>query len=465
MAKALTEVSISKIKPGVARAEVADGLVGGLYLVVQPSGNKSWAIRYRANGVSRKLTLGKYPAVSLASARALAKANLLKVAAGEDPATQKSKARAANADERRHFLAVARKYVAEYQKPKNRTWKEAARQLGLVPPAVPRGEPSTDDIEKFEIRLGSTADRWARRDIDSITTEDVLRELDRQAPVQANRYLNTLRTLWKFAADPRVRLASANPTAGITKPTPETSRPRVLSDVELRSIWRSAEALGQPWAGLVRTLILTGQRRDEVARLPWSELDIERRRWVIPEERAKNGNQHLVHLSPQAVEQFAAQARAGRFVFSRGTTPVTDYSDAKKKLDSASGVADWVFHDFRRTMATRLSELGVASNVVEGLLNHVSGGSKSGVAGVYNRAELEPQRYRAIHSWARYVTLILDERKYEAFLGACAQAEDEYAARLEMAEACLAGGSRWDAWLSNLELPSATNIVSIAKAG
>lgn len=463
MAKALTEISISKIKPQASRAEVADGLVSGMYLVVQPSGAMSWVIRYRANGTTRKLKLGNYPAVGLAGARALAKENLLKIASGEDPAAAKREAKAAQSDNRRSFEAVARRYVSDYAKPKNRTWKEAARQLGLVPPKVARGQPSSDDVATFEIRPASTVDRWKKREMDSITTDEVLRELDRQAPVQANRYLNTLKTLWKFARGPRVKLASKDPVAEISKPTPETSRPRVLSDIELRAIWHAAETLGQPWTGLVRTLVLTGQRRDEVARLPWSELDIARRRWQIPEARAKNGNAHLVHLSPAVIEQLEAQKVRGDFVFSRGSTPVTDYSDAKAKLDEASGVDGWVFHDFRRTMATRLAELGVASNVVEGLLNH-SSGAKAGVAGVYNRAELEPLRYRAINAWARYVAMVVDESLYLAWQDHLDHAGDEYEKRLAMSECCLAGAARWDSFLASLKTDG-SNVVSISRAG
>ena len=462
MPKALTAVSIEKLKSSDRRQEFPDGLVSGLYLIVQPTGKRSWALRYRKAGTPRKLTLGAYPAVGLADARAAAKAALGVVAVGGDPAAQKVAARAVQSDPARTFEATARRYVDALKKKGNRTWREPARQLGLVPPPRRRGEPASDDIASFVLAEGGLVARWKKRPLDSITTEELIVELDAQAPVQANRFLNTLRTLWKFALSPRLKLATANPLVGVERQTPEKSRDRVLSDDELRRVWVAAQSLGQPWASLVRVLILTGQRRDEVAQLPWYELDLSARKWLIPAARAKNGEPHLVHLAPAVLAELESLPREREFVFSRGTVPVADFSDAKARLDKLSGVVDWTFHDLRRTMATRLVELGEPANVVEGLLNHKAG-TKAGIGGIYNRSTMEPQRYRASHSWARYVPFIADENAHQSWQACLAEADDEYEARLLFNDAIRAGGVHWESFLVSLR-GGIGNVVALREA-
>lgn len=464
MPKALTEISVSKMKPGTARLEVPDGFVSGLYLVVQTSGKKSFAVRYRAGGAPRKLTLGAYPAMKLADARKAAKDILLDVAGGADPAAAKQAAKAEARNPAKTFETAVRRYVVEFQQRRgNRTWREPARQLGLVPPKAGRGAAQVDDVAQFVPVPGGMLARWGARQLDDISADEIIAELDAQAPVQANRVLATLRTFWKFAMSPRVKLATVNPVAGIDRTAPETSRDRVLTDEELRKVWWGAEVLDQPWTALTRILILSGQRRDEVAHLPSAELDIPAKKWQIAAERAKNGVAHLVHLSGPLLQELAALPMQGEFVFSRGSRPVGDFTDAKAKLDLASGVTGWTFHDLRRTMATRLGELGVASAVVEGLLNHKSGAAKAGVAGVYNRAELEPQRYRAINAWGRYVALVVDESDHGALLQRLREAADEYEARLEFGDAILAGGTRWESFLASLR-GEQINVVSIREA-
>ncbi len=153
MAKALTAISVEKLKPASARREVADALMPGLYLVIQPSGAKSWAVRYRHGGRTRKLTIGSYPAFDLGAARKRASDALQAAAAGEDPARQKQLAKAAahlgNCDV---FLEMAKLFITRHARPNNRSWKEAARLLGL--------RPSQDNPEKLIPIKGGLADRW-----------------------------------------------------------------------------------------------------------------------------------------------------------------------------------------------------------------------------------------------------------------------------------------------------------------
>ncbi|MDB5585082.1 MAG: phage integrase family protein [Devosia sp.] len=482
MPKVLTAAAVGKLKATKTRQEIPDGTVPGLYLIIQASGVRSWALRYRFGGKSRKYTLGNALKIKLAEARTLAREALRAVTEGEDPAASRRSELQANKDSDRHFPAVAWRYIIRHQIAKgNRTWKEVARQLGFVPfkpsgleqhdqslikyvvPADDKATPLRPMDLVFTSRAGGLSDRWKARTLDSIGVEEIIKELDAQAPVQANRFLNTLRTLWQFARSPRARLATANPLEGIERQTPETSRDKVLSDEELRRVWNSAKDMGQPWSSLIRMLILSAQRRDEVARLPWSELDLVAKKWTIPSERAKNGLAHLVHLSPPMLAELARLPSDREFVFSRGLAPVGDYSDAKAQLDRLSGVTGWTFHDLRRTAATKMAELGIHSAVVDALLNHKSGASRAGVAGVYNRAELEPLRYRATNAWARYVLFTADADSHGAWQTLVLAADDEYEKRLEFSDAILAGGQRWESFLSALRGDSG-NVVGIRGA-
>ena len=458
MSKALTDMSVAKAKPDPAkRLEIPDGLVTGLYLVVQPSGKRGFAVRYRAYGKPRKLTLGAYPQLTLSAAREGAKAILLEVAEGKDPAATKREVKAATGSDANRFEAAVRRYLTEYQKPKNRSWREAARQLGLAPDKAAIAEASTDreakaiadDPQRFAVVKGGLVDRWGHRPLDSITTDDILAELNDQARVMANRVLVTFNTMWRFFLNPKHRLATKNPVTGIERPAAEASRDRVLSDEELRAVWKASDVLGYPWGPLVQMLILTGQRRDEVARLPWSEID--GKTWVIAPERSKNGKSHTVHLSPAAMEILASLPRMGAYAFtSNGTTPVAGYTKAKERLNELAGVgAGWWFHDLRRTMATKLGEIGVPLEVTETVLNHTSG-SRGGLAGVYQRSEYEPQKYRALHAWGRYVTFIIDDEHYARWTQRLHDAENRFDLQLAFGDAVLAGGSAWEQFVGDL---------------
>ena len=460
MAKALTDQAIQKLSAPDARREIPDGLVTGLYLVLQPSGKRSWSVRYRAGGVPRKVTLGAYPALPLAAARSAAKATLLKVAEGADPAVDKRIRKAAATSKINAFDSVARRYIADHKRRGNKTWREVARQLGLVPGKGELGTAPSEDPQDFEVVKGGLTHRWGSRTLDSITSDELLVELDKQAKVQANRFLATLKTLWKFALSPRVKAATSNPVAVLERPAEESSRDRVLTDLELRAVWKAADKMSHPWNSLTRMLILSGQRRDEVARMPWAEIDLGAKVWTIAPERAKNGNAHKLHLSAPALAELISIGRNGPFVFSRnGTVPVADYTDAKAKLDDLADVTAWWFHDLRRTMATRLGQIGVPIEVVEGVLNHTSG-SRGGLVGVYQRGDLEPQRYRALHAWGRYVEFIVSDRLFDLWRDRLAGAENEFDARLEMYDAILAGGARWVTFVHGLE---GSNVVPLRR--
>ncbi len=218
---------------------------------------------------------------------------------------------------------------------------------------------------------------------------------------------------------------------GLAAPIGAPARDRVLSDEELALLWGNTNLIGPPFGPLFRLLILTGQRREEVAGMGWSELDRASASWLIPAFRTKNRKAQLVPLSASAIEVLDGMAcpngwpRMG-FVFSTtGKTPVSGFSKAKRRLDELmkadleNRFLPWRAHDIRRTLATGLQRLGVRFEVTEAVLNHVSG-ARSGVAGVYQRYDWAIEKRAALDSWARHLnslanlscvpTLVVEDR-------------------------------------------------------
>ncbi len=397
MAKALSSVAIAALKPEAARRELPDGKINGLYLIVQPSGAMSWAIRYRFAGRPRKFTLGPWPAVDLAGARGRALEALAQVAAGVDPSEQKMAARTAAKNKQRAELDDVERVVAEfierYAKPKTRDWRETARKLNKdVVPA------------------------WRGRRLSEITKADVHALLDqmvdRGAPVGANRTFAQIRKMCGWAL--QRGLIDRNPCDGLAPPSAEKARARVLTDGELAVVWQAAGRIGWPFGPIVRLLIMTGQRRDEVAGMRWEEIDRTRLLWTLPAERSKNRREHSVPLSDSALGIIAALPRfESGFLFSAGKTAPSGFSKAKPRLDKA--VADvldggalphWVLHDIRRGVATGLGNLGVDLIVIERCLNHVSG-SFGGIVGVYQKQKYESEMRAALDLWAQHVSSLV----------------------------------------------------------
>lgn len=408
----LTVKSIEKMQPARARREIADGLVSGLYLVVQPSGAKSWALRYRFQGQTRKLTLGPLlmdrrkspmaiPAIGqpmmLAEARKAARIALQDVAEGHDPGTSRKADRAADLSGEDRVDTRSRQFIERYCKPRNRSWAEVERQ--------------------FRVEI---VPKWGSRRVREIHRRDVIEMIEgivaRGAPVQANRVLATLSRFFGWLAERDV--VTVSPVEGIRKPAPEVSRDRILSDAEIVAFWNATEPLGYPFGTISRILLLTGQRRTEVSGTRWSDLDMDRREWLIPAERAKNGIPHTVPLADAVLATLATVPRvAGQdLLFSTtGDTPVSGWSKAKARLDAlmeaelSDVVRPWALHDLRRTAASGMARLGVNVPVIEKVLNHVSG-SFRGVAGVYNRHDFAGEKRAALDAWARCVIDLVERQ-------------------------------------------------------
>jgi integrase len=396
----LTARSVENTKPDPSRRlELPDGTLPGFYLVVQPSGAKSWAVRYRVNERPKKFTLGPYPRLSLGDAREQARTALRLASEGRDPSTLRTAAeREAETATKLRFGAVAAEFIERYAKPRNRTWLETERLLTKADLAP-----------------------WQERDLRAITRQEILTVLDRMvergAPIQANRLVAALRRFFGWAVERG--LLEASPMASLKPPSAEAHRDRALSDDELRAVWLGADEIGYPFGRAVQLMILTGQRRSEVLEAEWREFDLVQGLWGIPRERAKNGSGHVVPLAPCAVELIRSLPRIGaspRYLFTtNGTTPFSGVSKAMGRLTalahkhtSGDGEhAPWRLHDLRRTFATGCARLGVALHVVEKSLNHTSG-TFGGIVAVYQRHDFLPERTQAMEVWSQHITTLVD---------------------------------------------------------
>ena len=180
----------------------------------------------------------------------------------------------------------------------------------------------------------------------------------------------------------------------------------MLDPQELRAIWEGAGQMDYPFGPMIKLLTLTGQRLGEVAKAPWSEFDLDKAVWNLSGSRTKNGRAHVVHLSPSAIEIICHLPKidGSDWLFTTtGTTPISGFSKAKKRLDDLSGTTDWTFHDLRRSFATHITEaLGCSPVIVDRVLNHVSGSVK-GVAAIYQRGEYLEERKRTLDTWDNFL--------------------------------------------------------------
>ena len=392
----LTDVSVRKAAPTTKRQEIADGQAPGLYLIVQPSGSKSWAVRYSHGGKVKKVTLGGYPALPLLEARRRALGIAAGVANGADPAEEKKAER--NAAERepdavRTVRVIVDEFLKRHTDEKNgaRWAAETKRILDRnILPAI--GDKPAASVGKAEIH-------------------DILDAImDRGTPIAANRTLAVVKKLYRWALSRGY--VGRDPCAGIAKPGDETKRDRVLSDDELARVWRGAEGMAYPFGAAVRLLILTAARRDEVGSMTFAEVNFAAKVWTLPAKRSKNGLEHVIPLSVATLSILESVPRIGKrdgFVFTTtGEFAVSGWSKAKATLDTVTGVADWRLHDIRRTAASGMAGLGVALPVVEKILNHTSG-SFGGVAGVYQRHDFADEKRAALEAWSRKLREIVGE--------------------------------------------------------
>lgn len=394
----LTKANLARyaLPAGKAEALLFDDDMPGFGLRVRAGGKRTWIAQYRLGTKQRRITLGTTETVDPDEARKRAREALAKVSLGADPQSEK---RAAREHASVTLGAVLPRYLA-YAAPRQKAGHHQDTKRYLERHWGPLAEMALNTISRATVshRLGI------------IASENGL--------FAANRARAALSAFYAWAIGEGV--ASANPVIGTHKATDEKPRDRVLSDLELSGVWQAA---GSGDAGaIVRLLILTGQRREEVGGMAWSEVagDL----WSIPKDRAKNSRDHDVPLSPPALAILRDRIRQdGRdLVFGSGSGPFQGWSNAKERLDARIAKASeersgkrapalpWRLHDLRRTVATRMADLGVLPHVVEAVLNHVSG-HKAGVAGVYNRASYAAEKRAALILWGAHVATLVGEPK------------------------------------------------------
>jgi integrase len=402
----LTASAVERFQsPSSGQVEYYDTHLPAFGLRISYSGTKAWFVMTRVAGKLTRITLGRYPALSLAAARDKARLAVEHAKGGSDPRLMAAEERRRKEKDRlTTFGSVAARFMTSY----------VEREL----------RPNTAR-EYRRILQGPDTRDWTARPISTIARHDVLELLGaiehRGAPAAANRALAYLSKFFNWCLEQD--LIRASPTTRVRPPSSPRSRDRVLTDDELSWIWRALEEFPGPFGPLFQILLLTGQRRSEVASMRWDELrwlGSDEALWDLPGTRTKNGQPHLVPLAAPAQSLLTAMPQTSPLVFTTtGSTAVSGFSRAKSLLDTRitevrradgrSPLPSWTLHDLRRTMVTVMNErLGVQPHVVEAVVNHMNGTAKRGVAGVYNRALYLADRRDALVAWAGYVRTIAD---------------------------------------------------------
>ena len=383
-----------KIPDGKSETIVFDDQLPGFGVRLRAGGKRTWIAQYRVGTKQRRVTLGTVEALDPDEARRRARDVIARVQLGGDPQVEKHTARARAQDT---VGSIVHKYLSSYAE-RNlsaKTLVEVRRNL------TSHWKP-LHEAAAHSLRRSAVAGRLAE-----IATEN--------GPYAANRARAYLAAMFSWAIEQG--LVDDNPVAGTGRITKEVSRDRILSDAELALIWQHSGT--GDYGSIVRLLILTGQRREEVAAMLWGEVDLAAGLWTISAERTKNGRAHDVPLSAEAITILRDMPRRvdRDHVFGVGAGAFSGWSKAKVALDKrilaalrkddakAKLPVLWRVHDIRRTVATRMGDIGVQPHVVESVLNHVSG-HKAGVAGVYNRSAYAAEKQAALSLWAAHVNAI-----------------------------------------------------------
>ena len=395
-----TKLTDSKLKafkaPASGQAEYSDSDVPGLRVRIGTSGAKTFILRKRAAGKIKNITLGRYtPRFGLAEARRKARALISDLEAGKAAPRPSQRAQSTNGTIR----ALMPAYLAS--KAHLRSNREITRIMdGYVLPTI--GDRFADSVTRREITVL----------VDSIAAT---------APTMARAVHAQISAFYSWAM-PRLERLHANPCRDAGRPDKPKARDRVLSDSELKGLWLVADGEGHPWGPALQLLMLTGSRRDEVFSADRDEFDLRAGEWIIPADRAKNGQAHILPLSKAAmaiVKAIPEVAGADKLFPARGNAEngTSGFSKAQARfrisLDHQLGrdAGDhWTLHDIRRTVATGMQRLGVRFEVTEAVLNHVSG-ARGGIAGVYQRHDWKQEKRSALDAWASMLNEIVTGKK------------------------------------------------------
>jgi integrase len=411
MHKRLTELTLKSLRaPAQGRLVVADTQAPGLSFRVSAAGKRDWLVRYRVKGRpgQRATSPGPYPAVTLAAARERALKVIAAAKGGNDLPEQERQRAALALAARKHTVAnVAQEFV-----------RRRLREKGRAPSYVAAVERMFND---------HVLPRWRDRDIHSITRGDVVALLDAIAddgyPILANRTLAAVRAMFNWAINRGI--LESSPAHRLDRPGEERQRDRTLSADEIGALWPQFVAAGYPFGKFFQMTLATGQRREEVARMRWADIDLEGRTWNLSSEQTKARRAHIVPLSDLAIDILTgareeagklalargeASAEPGAYVFTTtGDRPIRGFGKAKARVDKATtearakdgldALAPWTIHDLRRTVATGLGMLGASRLVIGRLLNHAD----KSVTGIYDKHDYLAEKRHALDAWSTYL--------------------------------------------------------------
>jgi integrase len=412
-------------KSPAGRLEIWDTYLPGFGYRATHRGNGSFFIMFRLNGRRYRITVGRYPIVSLAHARNAGRQAFALAREGVDPREHWAAEQTAEAErraieqqarldrERRRFGLVVADHVLKHHRgvhqgnvpkepPNNRSWREVNRVFHIY--VLPR---------------------WGDRDIATIKRSEVARLVKEvqlnNGPVMTNRVLAHVRKLfnWAMVQPELIYVLEASPVVRGMAPNVEIERDRFLSLAEIALLWSAADQIKYPFGPWLHLLLITGQRRNEVASMTWDQLDLEGRLWTLPAQSTKAKRRHEVPLSDLALEVVGSIPRRedSDYLFTTtGRTPISGFSRAKTLIDGiiakgcdakqALGLArpfeeNWRFHDLRRTVATRLEDnLSIAKPLISAILNH----AEVGATAVYTKGQLREQKFLAMQTWGKYLT-------------------------------------------------------------
>jgi len=377
---------LAALKPKAKQYDVYDD-VRGLGVRVGKT-SKAFIFRSRlpgGKGATRRV-IGEYGVMSLAEARDKAREWQRLLSEGKDPSVEEDRRKASELRKLENsFASVAEAYFEHMKRQKLRRAHEVER-----------------DIRREFVS------RWGKRPVTDIGRADVMAVIDaaikRDSPWQAHHIHSYASRLFNWAIERGTYGLETSPCERM-RPTkiigPKHPRTRVLSDDELRTVWQVAQRLNYPIGPFVHMLILTGQRKSEVAGARWSEIDLKRKLWTIPHARMKAGAVHAVPLTDDAIFVLATLPRFkhGDCLFSTtfGATPINGFSKGKRRIDAAmdANVAPWVLHDIRRTMRTHLSALPIPDLVRELVIGH----TKPGLHKVYDQHAYLDEKRHALELW------------------------------------------------------------------
>lgn len=389
-----TEKFVQALKPKGERYDIREKSGDGFAIRVSPSGEKSWVFFYFFDGKKRRMTLGKYPAMSLAAARAKHRDALKMLEADKDPALERHQQRL---DSRLSSTveALIEEYIEKWAKPRKRSWNEDKRILDKdVKPAW--GKRKAKDISKREVIL-------------------LLESIEKRgAPIAANRTLACVRRMFNFAVERDI--IGTSPCTSIKAPAKENRRDRCLSVNEIHTFWHGLEkaAMSEKTKLVLKLQFVTAQRKGEIITAAWSEIDLETGWWTIPDTKAKNNHPHRVPLSNLAIQLlkkikvlsgdsdwlFPSDQNADKHIRGESVDRAVRRSDEK----AFDGINHFTPHDLRRTAATYMTEMGISRIVVSKLLNHAD----SGITAIYDRHSYDPEKRHALAAWGKKLEQIIN---------------------------------------------------------